>query len=79
VRSLDELRFIRDRVLAEIRTTPPQGPLLTELYPEIGPETPRPDRPCPRGHDDWMLGSNWKCRACQNEGRRRRRAEGRAG
>jgi hypothetical protein len=33
MRSLEELHFIRDRVLAEIHANPPRGPLLVETPP----------------------------------------------
>jgi hypothetical protein len=52
------LDFVRDRVLAEIRATPPTGPLLTELPP------PTTSRPCKRGHDTGRY-RDGQCIACK--------------
>lgn len=57
MRSRAELDFIRDRVLSEIAANPPEGPLLSEVYP--APSHPKtttckaghtrtPGRKCPR-------------------------------
>ena len=71
--TLGELRFIAARVLAEVRATPPQGPLLGETPPA---ET------CQRGHTAMVVRSDGhrRCADCarerSREQKRRRRAEG---
>ena len=73
MRSMADLAFIRDRVLAEIRANLPAGPLLEET------PTKRPDWACKRGHSDawkWRSGS-WYCGACRNAKRRSAYRDGR--
>lgn len=62
-RSLEELRFIRDRVLAEIRANPSTLPLLTEA----------PVATCKSGHADWGTRSDGQryCRTCQKRAGRK--------
>jgi hypothetical protein len=72
MRSLEDLRFIRDRVLEHIRAHPPQGPLLVEERPWT--QSRKPSGPCVRGHDEWAWqGHQWKCRCCYRERKRERR------
>lgn len=69
MRSLEDLRFIRDRVLAEIAATPPAGPLLVE------PTRRARSSVCQRGHEAMReIGGKWKCAECQRIGKNRRRA-----
>ncbi len=73
VRSLEDLAFIRDRVLAEIRANPPRGALLGEE------PTKRPDWACKRDHTGawkWRSGY-WYCGACRNAKRAAARRMGR--
>lgn len=64
-----ELDFIRDRVLAEIRATPPAGPLLAETVLRARPAT------CLRGHD--RRGQRGECHDCRRLRVRAFRAMGR--
>lgn len=65
--TLAELQFIRDRVLAEIRATPPAGPLLTDHEPQPARET------CKRGHPLSQRSGQRYCRVCNAERVRRGR------
>lgn len=59
MRPQEELRFIRDRVMAEIRANPPQGPLLTDH--------------CRNGHVSPEREADGHCKECRRDGRRRRK------
>lgn len=65
--TLEELRFIAARVIAEVRATPPEGPLLGET-------PPRPKRsrvPCQKlGHAGTGRAANGLCRACDIQRKR---------
>jgi hypothetical protein len=58
MRPRDELDFIRDRVLAEIRANPSTEPLL-------GPKRSKRTQ-CRRGHTAWVVSGRGKriCRTC---------------
>lgn len=67
MRPRDELDFIRDRVLAEIKANPPRGPLLTEMPPT------RPSRTCKRGHVGADRRRDGQCVVCDMEKPTKRR------
>lgn len=68
MRSLDDLRFIAARVLAEVRATPPTGPLLGTDHPVGRPRA----EVCMRGHEGAGRDRQGHCRACRRERRRER-------
>jgi len=67
VKSLADLRFIAERVLADIRANPPTGPLLGEA-----PAGSRKRDVCRRGHVGAPKRSNGGCVECYRAGRRAR-------
>lgn len=69
MRDRAELNFIRDRVIAYVRSHPPTGPLLTERAPATLAET------CRSGHADWRTkpAGGRECRTCAREYKRSRR------
>ena len=72
MRPLADLRFIAARVIAEVRATPPSGPLLTE------PRGPRARKTaCKNGHADAGRTKSRQCRACERERKRRDRRNAR--
>lgn len=68
MRSLDDLVFIRDRVLAEIRANPSVRPYLGEAS--------RAQATCREGHPISGLGRQRRCAECHAAWKRQRRAEG---
>lgn len=69
-RPLADLRFIRDRVLAEIKAHPPVGPLLDELV--LKPVV----KECQRGHRAMIRRADGRryCVTCKQDGKQRRKA-----
>lgn len=69
--TLEDLAFIRDRVMAEIRANPSQRPYL-------GEPAPRPPKTvCKHGHIIGLVGrtSSGQCRGCDQLRKRQRRLE----
>ncbi len=75
MRPIDEIRFIYDRVMAEIKANPPRGPLLVEHEPTPAPEA------CARGHVDWFARKDGQrgCRTCRKAYRRAKRQAAKVG
>ena len=70
MRPIADLKFILARVMADIRATPPRGPLLVEPHAR--------STVCRRGHAAMReIGGKWKCGECQRIGKQRRRAAAR--
>lgn len=66
MRSLDDLRFIRDRVIAEwVTNRQGVGPLLGERWP-------KPSKACKRGHEGAARDAQGHCYECERERKRRK-------